>query len=274
MKTQNIQNGNALFPSSLRGAFTTRQSFSTTNRLLRFARNDRATENGNALWFILIAIILLGLLTAMMTRSGGNTNDTGDYERNSIIANEILGYARNIENAVQSLLARGCGENDIRFESTGDCSVFSPAGTGLTALSSSEEGWIISDTTAWPHGIRFEAMTNGAPNVGPNGHTNGSGSNLNIFIPNIKEEYCVAINRLVGVENPEGYPPRDITSSAIEGGGFNGSYGGASCCTFDTSGGETDAKPTACFVSNDHAGASNALDGQDRFYFYHTLIAR
>ena len=72
-------------------------------------------QNGNALWFILLAIALLGLLTAVMTRSSGTDNDTGSYEKNQIAANEILQYAKSIENAVQNLLARGCSENDISF---------------------------------------------------------------------------------------------------------------------------------------------------------------
>jgi len=103
------------------------------------------TQSGNALWFILIAIGLLGLLTVSLTRGGSSSNDTGDYEQNQIIASEILTYAKSIENAVQSLLSRGCSENEISFENgvvTGyanpnaptdkSCHVFNSAGAGMT----------------------------------------------------------------------------------------------------------------------------------------------
>jgi len=102
-------------------------------------------QSGNALWFILIAIGLLGLLTVSLTRGGSSSNDTGDFEQNQIVASEILSYAKSIENAVQSLLARGCSENEISFENntvTGysnpdaptdkSCHIFDSAGTGMT----------------------------------------------------------------------------------------------------------------------------------------------
>ena len=118
--------------SSLRGGRQPDAAiYSEHTRLLRFllrpsgfagqdARNDK--ESGNALWFILVAIGLLGLLTVMLSRSGSNTNETGSYEQNVIAANEILSYAKNMENAVQGLLARGCSENELSFwhDSNGD----------------------------------------------------------------------------------------------------------------------------------------------------------
>ena len=84
--------------------------------------NKKNTQKGNALWFILIAIILLGLLTSMLTRSGGSTNDTGGYEQAEIGVSEVLSYAQSIDNAVQALKARGCGENEISLwhDSNGD----------------------------------------------------------------------------------------------------------------------------------------------------------
>ena len=116
-------------------------------------REEDKRQKGNALFFILVAIGLLGLLTVMLSRSGSSTTETGDYEQNVIVANEILSYAKNIENAVQGLLARGCSENELSFwhDSNGDgvedasddyfntvsdradrsCHVFDVAGAGL-----------------------------------------------------------------------------------------------------------------------------------------------
>ena len=52
-------------------------------------------QKGNALWFILVAISLLGLLTIMLSRSSSTSNETGSYEQNIIGANGILSYVKN-----------------------------------------------------------------------------------------------------------------------------------------------------------------------------------
>jgi len=153
-------------PPSLRGERrSTWQSISFQHhRLLRpklfCARNDK--QCGNALWFILVAIGLLGLLTVMLSRSGSSTNETGSYEQNVITANEILSYAKNVENGVQNLLARGCGENELSFwhDSDGNgtedasdnyyntnsptdrsCHIFDVAGAGLNYTRLNEKSY-------------------------------------------------------------------------------------------------------------------------------------
>ena len=72
-------------------------------------------QSGNILLFILIAILLIGLLTVSLTRSSNQSNDTGDYEQNVIAANKLLAYTKSMQIATQTLLQRGCGENDISF---------------------------------------------------------------------------------------------------------------------------------------------------------------
>lgn len=110
-------------------------------------------QSGNALWFILIAIFLLGGLTVLLSRTGSNTEETGSTEKSRIIATEILRYAASIENAVQFLLTQGCSENELSFwyDSNGDgnenasddnynptsptdrsCHIFSQKGAGIT----------------------------------------------------------------------------------------------------------------------------------------------
>lgn len=286
MKKQNTQNNNAYFASSLR-AKRSNLAFGLPRHYV--LRNYRLTENGNALWFILIAIILLGLLTSMMTRSGGSTNDTGSYERNSITANEILTYTSSIENAVQSLLARGCSENDISFngdtdgdgdyyDNEGDyvyrpnansptdysCHLFHPNGAGLTLLSARDEDWLIDRSPAvWP---RYNLLTS-VPVDGLGSNTQGE---LLIFIPSLKKELCLAVNNIIGIANPGGDPPRDTTGRAAEG-GYSPNFGGVSTL-IDAP--ELNSSKVGCFVTDTQSSASSTYDGEDVYYFYHALIVR
>lgn len=79
-------------------------------------------QSGNILFLILIAIALLGGLTVLLSRTGSQSDDTGDGEKASIIASEIIGYGANLGSAIQNLIAKGCSENTISFwnDSNGD----------------------------------------------------------------------------------------------------------------------------------------------------------
>ncbi len=200
-------------PPSLRGERrSTWQSISFQHhRLLRpklfCARNDK--QCGNALWFILVAIGLLGLLTVMLSRSGSSTNETGSYEQNVIAANQILSYAKNIENGVQNLLARGCSENEISFEDSiianhansnapadKSCHVFDVAGAGLTALAITDF-WPNGDWTggtAYNHFVGRQDLDG----IGTNGEAHSEDLYWFIELPqNINEEnFCSAYNKI------------------------------------------------------------------------------
>ncbi len=206
--------------SSLRGVRKAARQYRDLNSysgLLRYARNDK--EAGNALIFILIAIVLLGLLTVTLTRSGDSTNDTGDFEQNQIAASEILTYAKSIENAVQSLLARGCSENEISFwhDSDGNgtedgsddyyndksptdrsCHVFDVSGVGLNYFQINEDYFDSNQSTETLYGENYFPSSVCVQNVG-SGSTNCQSNGVNdeeilIFIPYLKENICKSIN--------------------------------------------------------------------------------
>ena len=79
-------------------------------------------ESGNILIVILITIFLLGALTAMLSRSGGSSNETGNYEQVQIKASDLLNWASGLEAAIIRLKQQGCSENQIDFsyDSDGD----------------------------------------------------------------------------------------------------------------------------------------------------------
>lgn len=76
---------------------------------------QRDRQRGNVLWFILIAIFLLGGLTVMLTRTSTQTDDTGESDKAMVRAANIIRTASFIETAYQNLIMNGCSENTISF---------------------------------------------------------------------------------------------------------------------------------------------------------------
>lgn len=178
------------------------------------------TQRGNALWMILLAIALLGGLTAMFARSSSTSDDTGDYERNSIAASEILRYAKSLEIGVQNLITRGCSENDISFwnDSNGDgvenssddyynsrspsdksCHVFMAQGAGLAQQNARTQWFVPSYSSSTNYGNYTFAV---AQMAGVNSTTDPLGSTdmeLVVILPYISKSVCQAINVSLGI---------------------------------------------------------------------------
>jgi hypothetical protein len=237
-------------------------------------------QSGNALWFILIAIGLLGLLTVSLTRSGSSTNDTGSFEQNQIVASEILSYAKSIENAVQSLLARGCSENELSFwhDSNGDgtedasddyyndgsptdrsCHIFDVAGAGMTNEPPKQKWLRSSDSAKTAYG-RNTFATNNLPDLSAN-------LNIMIMTPYIKENICTAVNRSININGT----PEDDTGISISNNPYDGTFPAIlSSNIIGDSGTSTilTDKKTGCVYESSGCG------GSDCYSFYHVLHTR
>lgn len=70
---------------------------------------------GNALFMILIAIFLLGAVTALIARTSSTSEETGITENRSIKAGEIVEYLTQVQGGVQKMLLNGCSENTLSF---------------------------------------------------------------------------------------------------------------------------------------------------------------
>ena len=233
------------------------------------------TQKGNALWFVIVAIGLLGLLTVMLSRTGSNTNETGSFERNVIQANEILSYAKNVENAVQALLARGCSENDISFwhDSDGNgtedasddyyndnsppdhsCHVFDVAGAGLTWQGPNER-WLDSGESG---SFNYDSFIINGDNVIANLET--SRDDLVILLNWLDQDICAAINNVLFSDQTITEDATDFSHSTT----FSGSFGGSSANLDLSTYAPHDGQSTACFTSQANGG----------FHFYHVLHVR
>ena len=226
-------------------------------------------QQGNVLWFILIAVALLGMLTMVLTRSGSTVDQSGDIEQMRISSGQILGYAKSIEAGVQNMKLRGISESDISFENpttatdytnancTDDaCKVFHVDGAGLTyrnfAAANDGSDWI------------FSGANNVGTTAGPVGTTAAvTGNDLIMLLPNVNQTLCIQINRDLGVGTAGTLPIDDQIDTTA----FTGTYaaGGPTLLEGDTGNLELNRKTAGCF---EDANDSNKI------YFYQVILAR
>ncbi|MCB1530021.1 MAG: hypothetical protein H6853_09105 [Rhodospirillales bacterium] len=221
---------------------------------------QRQTDSGNALWVILIAIVLLAALTMMLSRSSDTSSDTGDYEQRSIQGSKVLRYAAGIELAVNNLKTRGCSENSLSFwhdsdgngtEDAGDtyynasaptdhsCHIFEPEGAGQVY----EAGWNFLGET------RVLGL--------------GSDSRIELLAEysGLSQIQCTQINNMIGIANSGTDAPSEDYNQTE----FTGTYGTA------TTNGDTIGNTSAWLAGQTQ---SCTKDGAGDYFFNHVLIAR
>lgn len=227
---------------------------------------NRSHEQGNILWFILIAVVLLAGLTAVISRGGSSVEQSGDIEQLRLQASHLMRYAKSIETAVQEMQLRGVSENDISFENNitatdytnagctdSGCMIFDVGGAGLTYRNFeniSTQDWI------------FTGANNVGTASGPVGTTGaGTGNDLVMLLPGISSQLCIQINRDLDIGTP-GTIPEDQTGIATT--EFTGAFPGGAAVILDGDPApfELDMQNAGCFT----AGATN--------YFYYVVLAR
>lgn len=215
----------------------------------QFSRQYRRGERGNVLWFILIALVLIGLLTAVLSRSGTSVDQSGDVEQQRIQINQMLRYVKGLETAIQQMKLRGISENEINLDpngadsancTRGACKVFHVDGGGLThqapPAAIGAANWLYTGT-------------NNALNVGT------AAPDLILMLRNVNEGFCNQINRLMNVTQGAADSTIDFTA-------FSGTYPNPATQTIDNAGG----RASGCQVYDTGGGTEN--------FFYHVLIAR
>lgn len=242
-------------------------------------RND---SPGNALWFILLGIFLLGILTMMLSRSGSSVDQSGDFEQNRIQISDILRQAKSIEQAVRTMQSAGVSENELSFEgipghanagcAADSCKVFKGAG-GAQNYKSARAVWLDPSQSAKVlYGEWFvpaNICVDGVPPDAGTCESDGSAAteDLVIVLPWIRADLCRQINADLGIDNPGGNPPVE-TGNAWASGNASFSGGFADGEKIDDAGGVLRGKRSGCF-----AGKSGSTpDGG--YHFYQVLLAR
>lgn len=230
-----------------------------------------SSEKGNVLWFILVAVVLLGALTMVLSRSGSSVDQSGDVERMRIEASQLIRYAKSVETAIQQMTLRNVSENEVSFQNdisatdytnascddSSDatypgCLVFNEDGGGLEYRKFYNQDWI------------FTGADNVGTAAGPIGTTAArSGNDLLMLLPITNASLCAQINREAKVSNNGATPPTD---TGIDYTPFTGTYaaGAPKILDGDPTPFELDTHAVGCFTDG-AAGAS---------YFYAVILAR
>ena len=243
--------------------------------------NYRSRENGNVLFVILLAVVLIGLLTAAIQGSNNSESANIDEETLVIRASEVQRYASELERAVKFIMQDGKSESDLRFahpdahSDYGDLSadadpsdqVFSSAG-GAAAYRDPPSG--INDGSAW----EFYGGSH-IPGMGTE-----SRAELIAVLPNVTQAFCDAINTIngqtgtpadTGGGNAAGNDPGDCLNVGALGRfddtqQFYTIINTTDETTFEQDSNTSDARPApqACVACT--LGSAN--------HFYHVLLSR
>lgn len=255
------------------------------NPPLRAPALERTAESGSVIWFLLIAVALLGMLTMVLTRSGSSVDNAGDYERRALKASEIMRYGQSVQTAIQQLKQSGISENDISFEhgnpatyvnpncTENACKIFHAGGAGLTyklpVSANDGSDWVFT----------AKNLVGSASNpVGTGGFN--TGNDLIMVLPHVTEQMCNQINKLVGIQ---GIP---VDNSGIDLQPFDGSFLYTAdisivdsnsviiLSTGNPGAGILDGDPSPFELDNKPAGCYSDANDANQYYFYYTLLAR
>lgn len=248
---------------------------------MKLQQKYTCNESGNVLFVILLAVVLIGLLTAAIQGSNNSESANIDEETLVIRASEVQRYASELERAVAYIMRDGKSESDLRFahpdahSDYGDLSAdadpsdqaFSSAG-GAAAYRDAPAG--INDGSAW----EFYGGTH-IPGMGTE-----SRAELIAVLPNVSQAFCEKINEI----NGQSGTPADTGASTASGGDpgaclaigslgrfddsqqFYTTINTTDESTFEQDPNTSEARPApqACVVCT--AGSAN--------HFYHVLLAR
>lgn len=250
---------------------------------LSFSPSPVRAERGNVLFMILIAVALIGFLTAAVMSSGQNESAAIDEETLAVRASEVQRQAGEIERAVLFIVNNGRSESDLRFahpdapSDYGDLGadadksdqIFHRDGGGTNYPSAPDD---VNDGSPW----EFYGGT-ALPAVG------SDRAELVAVLPNVTQAFCDKINALNG--QPTGAStPQDTGGSLASGAsagncvnmGDDGRFGDTR--QFYASPNTADA---ATFAQNPEISAARpALEGcalcsaDSKYHYFHTLLAR
>lgn len=224
--------------------------------------NHRSAERGNIIFFILLAVVLVGLVTAALRGTGFESTGI-DRETMIINVSQMRQYATELERATAYVLRNQISESDISFAHTDapsdygvyndepQAEIFNPEGGGANWRKPPAG---INNGSDW----EFYA-TSAMPGVG------SDRADLIAVLPNLTVAACDEINKI----NKQTATPSDSGACFYTGatGRFAGDYE-------DTSPNEVDANITdTTNFSTIPAPQACVLCGTNR-HFYHVLLAR
>ncbi len=174
----------------------------------------RASESGNVLFLILIAVALFAALSYAVTQSTRSGGGDASSEASVISGAEVTQYPAGIRTAVVRMIIAGNDVSALRFNSPsgfgGNLSVevFSPSGGGVPYASAPKDVMANGTPGTWAFNGNFEIE-----NIGSTGGV-GANADLIAFLPNIKSGVCDKINAQLGLPTGASVPAMTTDESA------------------------------------------------------------
>lgn len=238
-------------------------------------------ESGNVLFIILLAIVLIGALTAAIQSSNRSEGSNIDAETLVIRASEVQRYASELERAVTYIMQNGKSESDIRFahpdapSDYGDLSADTDPSDQVFHVDGGAANYRappggINDGSGW----EFYAGTH-LPGMGTS-----SRAELIAVLPNVTQAFCEKINALNGQTGSPADTGAGTASGADPGAclniGASGRFGDSR--QFYTTINSVDE---TSFEQDPNTGAARPApqacvqcDIGSAYHFYHVLLAR
>jgi hypothetical protein len=172
----------------------------------------KQTIRGSVLIFILLSVALLGALTVVLSRTSSNTEETGSGERASIEASQIMSYGNSLKQTIESLITKGCSENELNFDHS--------TLTGYTNPNApSNKSCNVFDIEGGAASLKYFPDTATPPTV-TSGYTVtnlGTTKTELIYTYPVTKNVCSAINKTLGIPNngTEG-PPTDELDNGVK----------------------------------------------------------
>jgi hypothetical protein len=229
-------------------------------------RSPRRAEAGNIIFFVLLAIFLIGLVT-MALRSNDSGDSQIDAENLSIAASDVKQYAHEVESALAYVMQNNPSESDIGFayDSSGpygdinaaahpEWQVFSPKGGGAE-YKDPPDGITVTPGQKW----EFYAFTR-IPGAG------SDRADLIMALPGVTKAFCDRINQ----NNDQTAAPEEDGAGCLSDTSkrFNGTYEDTSPNLLDTSAASFSHTPAL------QACVNCGTPAAPNYVFYDVLMAR
>ncbi len=233
------------------------------------------SQSGNVFIIIFLGIFLFGTLIYSFSRSTNQGTGNVTKQQARIVAQEILNYARLIENAVDRVRRNGCSESEINFDNTvitGYANPISPPDQSCDIFE--DEGGQAIYTSPPPNSTSLDwFFESGLVVQGLGRSSSPEGNDLALLLPGLNQATCDNINTILN----HGFSTTPIDNGDI----FEGSddqFIGTFIDSVDVdilTGHPTDndctptrplcGKTSACFQEE---------DGNGYYIFYNVLLAR
>lgn len=226
------------------------------------SRNKPNKESGNVLIIILLAIGLIGLLTAAIQ---GTTNQQGHIDNETLIirVSEVQRYASELERGIAYIMQNGYSESDIRFAHPnaptdyGDLSadadksdqLFAKEGGGAQYQDPPSN---INDGSSW----EFYGQT-ALPEVG------SDEAELVAVLPNVTQAFCERVNTILD------YAAQPEDSSTCVNGGASARFDAGTQFS-----GSPNTVVDATFSQKPSTQGCIECTSDNSYHFFHVLMAR